>query len=115
MRDSLGDYLGHGRRYSAGGCLPHAGRYHRSRTIYWWLPVIVSFSLMLRHSFVRLLAQRGSPSFSGELPCLVWGMVLATTAAGTAAALVFAAPPLPDLERFATGVGGTVVLACPVP
>ena len=82
-----------------------------SRTIYWWLPIIVSLSLMLLRSFMRLLAQRGSPSFRGELARLVWGVVLATTAAGTAAALVFAAPPLPDLERFATGVGGTVVLA----
>lgn len=82
-----------------------------SRTIYWWLPIIVSLSLMLLRSFVRLLAQRGSPSFRGELARLVWGVVLATTAAGTAAALVFAAPPLPNIERFATGVGGTVVLA----
>lgn len=82
-----------------------------SRTIYWWLPVLVSLSLVLLRSSVILLAQRGSPSFRGRLPRLVWGVVLATTAAGTAAALVFAAPPLPDLERFATGIGGTAVLA----
>lgn len=81
------------------------------RTIYFWLPVIVSCSLTVLGSFVRVLAQRGSPSFRGELLRLVLGVVHGTTAAGTAAALVFAAPPLPDLERFATGVGGAALLA----
>lgn len=82
-----------------------------SRTIFGWLPIIISLSLMLLHNALKLVAQRGSPSFRKGLGNLVSEVVLGGTAVGTVAALVFAAPPLPDLQRFATGVGGTAFLS----
>ena len=83
-----------------------------SRTIFWWLPIITAFSVLVFLDVLKLRAQRRSSSFGkGLVESLAFWVVYGGTAVGTAAALVVAAPPLPDLERFATGVGGTVVLA----
>ena len=99
----------------AGWCLVLAYHFRDhaigSRTIFWWLPIITTISLTLLHNVLKLWAQRRSPSFRKGMGSVVSAVVLGGTAVGTAAALAVAAPPLPNLERFATGVGGTVVLA----
>ena len=82
-----------------------------SQTIFWWLPIITLFSVRVFLDVLKLWAQRRSSGFRKGLRILVLQLVYAGTAVGTAAALVVAAPPLPDLERFATGVGGTALLA----
>jgi len=80
-------------------------------TIFLWVPVIVSYGVVFLLDVLMLVAQRGSPSFRKGLGRLVAEVVHGGTAVGAAAALVFAAPPLPGLESFATGVGGAALLA----
>lgn len=85
-----------------------------SKTLVGWLPILGAAGLTTISTLAKVVARRSSPGFGKELRALVSDALLAVTAAGTAAAFFLAGPPIPGLEKFASGAGGTAVLTSAV-